>query len=92
LKHEGCSESHPLTEDTSSLAASLHFIGQTISIIAAYMKDKRGKRALDGDLGMAGIKGEMGSGVEISDPNLGHRKALYLSVVLCSGLGGRVDI
>jgi len=56
------------------------------------MKDKRGKRALDGDLGMAGIKGEMGSGVEISDPNLGHRKALYLSVVLCSGLGGRVDI
>lgn len=41
---------------------------------------------------MAGIKGEMGSGVEVSDPNLGHRKALCLSVVLHCGLGGRMDI
>lgn len=47
------------------------------------MKDKRETRAWLRPSDVAGIKGEMGSGFEVSDPNLGHSCGLCLSVVLC---------
>lgn len=84
LKRVWCSEFHPLIEDNSS------FIGQITYIIAAYVKDKRETRAWLRPSDAAGIKGEMGSGFEVSDPNLGHSAGsaflLYYAV-----LGGRVD-